>query len=133
MKEKGKRKSSILVLAMLGCVLVGVLAGILQPTVPPLDLWGNREVWQTEFDPEAGQTHAEFVVMREAYIVDYALAWMAEADSVLRTTFRSIVLGAISTIAFVVFLICLAMLVVRALVGRKRETVAESVARPVSS
>jgi len=130
---KEKRKGWKLGLVMLGCLLVGILGNLLQPTVPYLSMWENREVWQTEFDPGAGQSYAEFVVMREAYIVDTALEWMAEADSVLRTTFRSIKLGAISTVAFVVFLICLAILVVRALQGRKRKTAPEPIAEPSSS
>jgi len=124
---EAKRKRMKLGIVMLACLLVGILAQVLQPTVPLLSQWENRAVWQTEFDPEAGQTYAEFVVMRETYIVERAVEWLVEADTTLRTTFRSIILSAISTIAVVVFLICLALMVIGALIGIKRKIVSRSV------
>jgi len=124
-KRKGMRLGGV----MLACLLLGVLAEMLQPTVPLLPPWENRDLWQTEFDPEAGRTYAEFVVMRETYIVERALEWFAEADTALRTTFRSIVLSAISTIAFVLFLICLAILLIGSLPGIKRKIIP----KPLSS
>jgi len=119
---EAKKKRMRLGIAMLACLLVAVLAQVFQPTVPPLGVW-SRAVWQTEFDPESGQSYVEFVVERETYIVDRAVDWIAEADATLRTTFHAIILSTISTIAIVVFVICLAIMVIVSLPGIKRKQV----------
>ncbi|MCL2191218.1 MAG: hypothetical protein FWB79_04455, partial [Treponema sp.] len=60
---------------------------------------------------------------RGTYIADRAIDWLTEADATLRTTFHAIILSTISAVAIVVFVICLAIMVIVSLSGIKRKQV----------